>query len=169
MGIISLIHFSLLIRLVFQKHDKLFPNSRKLLTIWHITVWNNSNCVIIGGLFPGGRTREWNLPLLTGVLSGAKTSAEILITLWQNFENPVILRSKTTYILLLNDTSSCWITVVFCAILSLVPPLDCLVDDTPNFSGLYGSSLRHSVKFYISFPGYLQKPHVHFLQTKYDF
>ena len=36
----SWIDFSLLLQLVFQKNDELFPNHLKILTICHITIWN---------------------------------------------------------------------------------------------------------------------------------
>ena len=41
MGGASLINFSLIIQLVFQKHDELFPNNQHFLTICHINVQNN--------------------------------------------------------------------------------------------------------------------------------
>ena len=40
MGSATLINSSLLIQIVFQKHDELFTNNQKLLKIFHITVQN---------------------------------------------------------------------------------------------------------------------------------
>ena len=125
------------------------------------------NCVIIRVIFPGGRTKERNLPLLAPVPSGTKNSHSSFDDVVPTFWSPVISRPKTTYTPLVSDTSYCRFLVEFCDISFTGLPSDRLLDDAPNFLGFCGSSHWGLGQICFPFPTSLQTPHLKCLLTKY--
>ena len=115
MGHSSWINFSHLILLVFQKHDYLFPNHQKILTICHTTIQNNCQLCdnwrnIVRGLYQRVKLAVIDTSTVRCQKCCGKFDDMVPI-----FDNPIVSRSKTTYRPLKNDTS-CGCPVAFFSI-----------------------------------------------------
>ena len=113
MGHASLVNLYLILQCVFQKHDELFPDHQKFLTIYHITVQNSQQLFDNQRNVAKGLHQKVKPEVVDTSLFRCQNFRGNVDDIVPMFENPVVSRSKTTYTPLVIDTSSYRCPVAF--------------------------------------------------------